>query len=82
MLCAGGHAELRSVGALHIRRQLVRLEGQCPEQLIETTDMVRLSKKFQTAKNSVDLVCDSGRYRHDEVEMLADRLSSLKTCFR
>ena len=54
------------------------LKDRCPEQLIETTDMVRLSKKFQTAKNSVDLVCDSGRYRHDEVEMLADRLSQLE----
>jgi hypothetical protein len=54
------------------------LKPKCADQVIETTDMVRLSRKFQTARNGLARVCDTGRYRPDEVEMLADRLAQLE----
>ncbi len=54
------------------------LKTRCAEQVLETTDMVRLSKKLQTARNGLAMACDPGRYRPEELEMLSDRLAQLE----
>ena len=54
------------------------LKTKHAEQVLETTDMIRLGKKLQAAKNGLQRVCDSGKYRPEEVELLADRISQLE----
>jgi hypothetical protein len=54
------------------------LKTKCPEQVLATTDMVRLGKKLQTAKCGLQRVCDSGKYRPEEVELLSDRIGQLE----
>ena len=50
-----------------------------PEQRLEATDMIRLSRKYQTASNAMQRLCDSGRYRPVDLELLGDRLSQLES---
>ena len=54
------------------------LKTKHAEQVLETTDMIRLGKKLQSAKNGLQRVCDSGKYRPEEVELLSDRISQLE----
>ena len=54
------------------------LKTKHAEQVLETTDMIRLGKKLQAAKNGLQRVCDSGKYRPEEVELLSDRISQLE----
>ena len=54
------------------------LQTKHAEQVLETTDMIRLGKKLQAAKNGLQRVCDSGKYRPEEVELLSDRISQLE----
>jgi hypothetical protein len=53
------------------------LKTHHPDQELETTDMVRLGRKLQTARNAMTRLCDSGRYRPTDVESLGDRLDQL-----
>jgi hypothetical protein len=55
------------------------LKTRHPEQRIEATDMIRLSRKYQTASNAMQRLCDSGRYRPVDLELLGDRLSQLES---
>ena len=54
------------------------LKTKHADQVLETTDMIRLGRKLQAAKNGLQRVCDSGKYRPEEVELLSDRLSQLE----
>ena len=54
------------------------LKTKHADQVLETTDMIRLGKKLQAAKNGLQRVCDSGKYRPEEVELLSDRISQLE----
>jgi len=54
------------------------LKTRHPDQELETTDMVRLGRKLQTARNAMQRLCDSGRYRPVELEVLRDRLNQLE----
>ena len=55
------------------------LKTRHPEQVLEATDMIRLSRKYQTASNAMQRLCDSGRYRPVDLELLGDRLSQLES---
>jgi hypothetical protein len=46
-------------------------------QALSTTDMVHLGRKLQTARNALQKLCDSGRYRPTDVESLGERLDQL-----
>ncbi len=54
------------------------LKTKHAEQELETTDMVRLGKRLQAAKHGLQHVCDTGQYRPEEVELLADRIGQLE----
>jgi hypothetical protein len=54
------------------------LETAHNDQLLETTDMVRLSRKLQVAKAALARLCDARLYRPEETELLADRLDQLE----
>ena len=54
------------------------LKTHHPDQELETTDMVHLGRKLQTARNAMQRLCDSGRYRPVDLEVLHDRLSQLE----
>ncbi|HKM55500.1 MAG TPA: hypothetical protein VJY33_19000, partial [Isosphaeraceae bacterium] len=54
------------------------LKTKHADQVLETTDMIQLGKKLQAAKNGLQRVCDSGKYRPEEVELLSDRISQLE----
>ncbi len=49
-----------------------------PDQELETTDMMNLGRKFQVACDAMQRLCDSGRYRPLDLEILHDRLDQLE----
>ncbi len=49
-----------------------------PDQELRTTDMINLSRKVQTARSAMQKLCDSGRYRPVDFELLGDRLTQLE----
>ena len=53
------------------------LKTSHPHQELSTTDMVCLSRKIQTARNAKQRLCDSGRYRPVDLEVLGDRIEQL-----
>jgi len=54
------------------------LKTHHPDQELETTDMVHLGRKLQTARSAMQRLCDSGRYRPVDLEVLSDRLNQLE----
>ncbi len=54
------------------------LKTQHPAQELSTTDMICLSRKLQTARNAMQRLCDSGRYRPVDLEVLGDRIAQLE----
>lgn len=54
------------------------LKTKHPDQELETTDMVRLGRKLQTARMAMTRLCDSGQYRPVDLEVLGDRLNQLE----
>jgi hypothetical protein len=49
-----------------------------PGQELATTDMLDLSLELQTARSAMQRLCDSGRYRPVDLELLGDRLNQLE----
>jgi hypothetical protein len=49
-----------------------------PDQALETTDMMHLGRKLQVARDAMQRLCDSGRYRPVDLELLHDRLDQLE----
>jgi len=54
------------------------LKTSHPDQELDTTDMIGLGRKLQTARNAMQRLCDSGKYRPVDLELLGDRLSQLE----
>jgi hypothetical protein len=54
------------------------LTGHHGHQTMETTDMVRLARKLQTARDALDRVCDSKAFPPDQLELLSTRLKQLE----
>ena len=54
------------------------LKTSHPEEELETTDMVHLGRKLQTARSAMQRLCDSGRYRPADLESLGDRLDQAR----
>ncbi len=54
------------------------LKTHHPSQELSTTDMICLSRKLQTARNAMQRLCDSGRYRPVDLEVLGDRIAQLE----
>ncbi len=54
------------------------LKTKHAEQVLDTTDMISLGKRLQAAKHGLRHMCDTGKYRPEEVELLADRIGQLE----
>lgn len=49
------------------------------DQKLDTSDVLRLSRMVQSARNTLAAACDAGHYRPGEAERLSDRLAQLES---
>ena len=54
------------------------LTGKHGEQTTETTDMVRMARKLQTARSALNRICDTHAFPPNELELLSSRLDQLE----
>ena len=54
------------------------LTGKHAEQTTETTDMVRMARKLQTARSALNRICDTHAFPPNELDLLSTRLDQLE----
>jgi hypothetical protein len=54
------------------------ITGKHAEQTMETTDMVRMARKLQTARTALNRICDTHAFPPNELELLSSRLDQLE----